>query len=162
MLPNSFFATLPIFNPRKVKEKLTIENIIKGNMDVLMVEVKPIPVIKLSILTNIDSSKRLIIFVFISISLLKIKSFNNLKNKNKKIKPNNLLAAMGINVNSLSPSILPIIGNMKWKIPTIKGKKYVLLFLDRRDIPNDKEKVSILNASAIKNELVKDIKNHPI
>ena len=111
ILPNSFLAYLPIFKPTKVKIKLTNENIIIGTM-VVMVD-RPIPVIKLSILTNIANNIKLIVFIFISFSLSNIMSLNSFKNRNINIIPNNLLGVVFIYSSNLIPIRLPIIGNIR-------------------------------------------------
>ena len=53
--PKFLWAVLPINKPRKVNEELVIANIVDGNMEYFMMLVKPIPVIKASILTNTDN-----------------------------------------------------------------------------------------------------------
>lgn len=50
--PYFWFKTFPKFRPRSVKRKLVIENINDDNMYLFVMAEKPIPTVKLSILTD--------------------------------------------------------------------------------------------------------------
>ena len=57
ILPYFLFKIFPKFNPKNVNTKLVIENINADNMYLSVIAGKPIPVVKLSILTDKPNNK---------------------------------------------------------------------------------------------------------
>lgn len=111
-LPNSLLANFPNFKPNIVKVKL-INEINSIGIAFIMIEDNPIPVIRLSILTNMANNNKLIVFILIFFSLSNIISLKSLINRNMNIIPNNLFGGIFIIVSNLIPITLPNKGNIK-------------------------------------------------
>ena len=151
-LPKLFLAYFPIVKPSNVKKPLIILNIKEGSRLSILI---PIPVIKLSILTNIASANNVIVFSFFSDKSSFLRSIISFMDKIRNIIPSNLFDDI-VNIFIIfEPIILPIIGKIKWNNDT--PSIYVINFLlSSIIIPKykDNENVSILNAIAIISKLI--------
>ena len=157
--PTISLANLPISNPKSVKQKLVILKINMVNILLLVIASSPKPVEKASIETPKANKNMPKYDKSISTSSSLFKFINKLIAKKSKIPPNNLLEFKAKKLTIELPSKLPIEGIIKCIIPTIKlNLKQSFLFMLYVPTPSDREKVSILRATAIK----KDEKNSTI
>lgn len=130
ILPYFWFNLLPIFKPKKVKDKLVIANVNAENIYLLVIIDNPIPVVKLSILTDKPNKKYpgMVNKNFFSVSL-KLDIITS-KAINTNITPTRILVFIIILFVIVVPINTPINGIIKWYIPTIKDKRTLsLLFI---------------------------------
>ena len=151
ILPYFLFNIFPKFNPKNVNNKLVMENI-KADITYLFVMAgKPIPVVKLSILTDKPNNKYpgILRRNFSSFSL-KLDIIISMA-INDKIIPTRTLVFIIILFVTNRPILNPINGIIKWYSPTIMDSNiFPLLVIGCVPYIKAKEKASIDRLIAIK------------
>lgn len=118
-----FFSTLfiyfPMVSPKNVNEKLTTEKTVEDSNKLFVIALKPKPTEKLS--NDTPKAKRSIPNLFKVISLFDgfIYSINICSDINKRISPSIKSVCIDKYFVIWYESITPIIGIIKWNIPTV-------------------------------------------
>lgn len=149
-VPSSLLAYFPINNPNPVKRKLMIEKISNDRKIFEVIAFNPSPVEKASMDTPIANKNIPKIFRLTVSSSFKNNSYNIWPAINNKMIPNNKLLLIWNVFTKFVPMIIPINGIKKCMIPTIIDN-VILCFIVRFIVPSPKEreKVSMLKATAI-------------
>lgn len=150
IVPILFLAYFPMDKPIYVNIQLTTENIMGHNKILSVIIFIPIPVVKLSILTDNENTNIPTILIFTSSISFSNKSFIM---KTAIINRQMLTISLGEIGNiliNLIPMVYPIKGIIKCIIPTDKDNATIIFFL-RFNVPRPKanENASILNANPI-------------
>ena len=114
IFPYFLFKIFPRFSPRKVNDKLVTENTLADNIYLSVIAGNPIPVVKLSILTDNPNNKYpgIVKRNFSSFSL-KLEIIISIA-INDNIIPTKILVFTIILLVIIFPIVNPIMGIMKW------------------------------------------------